>query len=347
MQDSAEIDLRSDTVTKPTPEMRQAMSEAPVGDDVYGEDPTVNRLQKMAADLLGFEEGLFVPSGTMGNQTAVNVHTEPGNEVILEEKCHIFNYEMATMASFSGVMPRTITTSDGVMPLDEVKDKVQDDIYYLSRTGLICLENSHNGQGGRVYPRSEAWKVLQLATEKGIATHLDGARLFNACEAAGIEPASFAKGFDSVMFCLSKGLGAPVGSMLVGDEEFIKSARATRKRLGGGMRQVGVLAAAGIYALENNLARLKVDHRNAKKLAQGLKDLGFEIQPDPPETNILFADGKELEADFAEISDELKTAGIRVSPGQGNVTRLVTHLGISEEDVDFFLDRLKEVINLP
>ncbi len=340
----SEIDLRSDTVTKPSDEMREAMATAPVGDDVYAEDPTINRLQELAAELLGFEAGLFVPSGTMGNQVAIWSHTEAGEEVILEGDSHIYIYELATMSAFSGVMPRTIKTDDGVLPVEEVKNSIHPDKYYLPDTGLIALENSHNNQGGRVYPFEEMRELLDYARSVNIPVHLDGARVFNASDASGVPVDELVDGFDSVMFCLSKGLGAPVGSVLVGSEEFIENALVGRKRFGGGMRQAGIIAAAGVYALENNVERLAEDHENARRLAEALKKMGFMITPEPTETNIFFANTTEIGVDAEELAGELKEDGIVIGPRDKENIRFVTHLDVNEEDIDVTIDAIESYL---
>src|SRR5215218_5328507 len=289
------IDLRSDTLTKPTPEMRSAMANAEVGDDVYGEDPTVNRLQERAADICGKEAALFVPTGSMGNQIAVKLHTRAGQEVVIEERGHIYNYEMAAMSAVSGALARPVRSSDGtgVLTWDEVKAAVRaaDAPYYVARTGLVALENSHNLAGGSVMTRSRTEEICEGAHALGVKVHLDGARVFNAAEALGETVAALARPADSVMFCLSKGLGAPVGSLLLGDRAFVDEARRWRKLLGGGMRQAGVLAAAGLVALEETPPRLAEDHANARRLAEGVAELpGVKIDPERVRTNIVIFD---------------------------------------------------------
>lgn len=330
----AEIDLRSDTVTRPSLEMRQAMAEAEVGDDVYAEDPTVNRLQEKAAEMLGFEASLFVPSGTMGNQVAIWTHTDPGQEVIVEKESHVYNYELGVMSDFSGVTPRPIASDDGTLEIEEIKKEINPPKYYLPETGLITLENTHNYQGGKVYPQEKIREVIDFANEAGLPVHLDGARVFNAAVASNREPSEIVNGLSSVMFCLSKGLGAPVGSMLVGSEEFIEKALVGRKRFGGGMRQVGILAAAGLYALENNVERMAEDHENAKKLWKALKELGFGLKPDPVETNIFFADTEKAGVNAEELAAFLKNRGIIIGPRGENEIRFVTHLDVDEDDID-------------
>lgn len=337
-----EIDLRSDTVTKPTEEMRKAIAGAEVGDDVYSEDPTVNRLQKMAAEMLGHEAGLYVPSGTMGNQVAINVHTDPGDEVILEEKSHIYNYEMGIISAASGAMPRPLSSDRGLLDSERVREEIRPDVEYLSDTTLLAVENTHNNQGGRVYCPSEIRPLIDLASEEGLSIHLDGARVFNAAVAQDLSPEALTGDFDSVMFCLSKGLGAPVGSVLVGDKFFIEEARVARKRFGGGLRQVGILAAAGVYALENHVERLDEDHRNAARLAEGLERLGFAINPNPVESNIFFVRTDPLNQDALELADSLESKGIRLGARDSSLIRIVTHLDISTDDVDYVLEVLKQ-----
>lgn len=338
------IDLRSDTVTRPSDRMREVMANAPVGDDVYAEDPTVNKLQEISADLLGFESALFVPSGTMGNQVAVWSHTESGEEVIVEAESHVFNYELGTMGAFSGVTPRPIPSSDGTLSVDKVKAAIHPDKYYLPTTGLITLENTHNNQGGRVYPLEKTKELLAFAVSKDLPVHLDGARIFNAAVASGKSPKELAEGFDSVMFCLSKGLGAPIGSVLVGSEEFISTALVGRKRFGGGMRQAGIIAAAGIYSLENNIERLDEDHQNAQTLARGLKELGFAVTPYPTETNIFFVNTEELNLNANKLAKYLKQEGIVISPSDDHNIRLVTHLDLNEEDIQTTLEKIRDFV---
>lgn len=324
------IDLRSDTVTKPTAEMRRAMAEAEVGDDVFGEDPTVNRLQERAAQLLGREAALFVPSGMMGNQIALKVHTQPGDEVILEEASHIFNAELAMMGAFSGVIPRPIATERGFMRWEQIERAIRPKVYYYSQTTLISLENTHNFKGGGVYPPELAREIVQKAHERGLKIHLDGARIFNAAIASERSVQELTAGFDSVMFSLSKGLGAPVGSVLVGSREFIERARRVRKMLGGGMRQVGILAAAGLYALEHHRERLKEDHENAQILAQELQKID-QIRLEPVETNIIIFELKRTPAE--KLVAALKARAIlthAIGPGK---IRLVTHLDVSRADI--------------
>jgi threonine aldolase len=343
------IDLRSDTVTKPTPAMRKVMAEAEVGDDVYGEDPTVNRLQEKAAEITGTEAALFVPSGTMGNQVAIAVHTRPGQEVIVEATSHIYNVEMATMARFSGVQPRVVFGERGVFSAEQVRQAIRPKLYYLAQTGLVCLENTHNAAGGRIWPLSGAREILEVAHAHGIPVHLDGARIFNASVATGIPVSELVRGFDSVMFCLSKGLGCPVGSLLCGSREFIEEARRVRKALGGGMRQAGILAAAGLYALEHHVERLAEDHENARILAQGLSEIPC-LSVTPPETNIVLVEILRGPT-AAELAERLKRRGVLVAPAgagtEARKLRLVTHLDVSREDIlrtiDLFWEELRGI----
>lgn len=335
------IDLRSDTVTKPTPKMREAIAQAEVGDDVYSEDTTVNKLEERSASIFGMEKALFVPSGTMGNQIALNVHTQPSDEVILEADSHIFNYELATMASFSGVMPRPISTPGGVLPVATVKAAIRPPTYYLSRTGLICLENTHNRKAGAVYPIEELQSAVKLAHSQGIPVHLDGARIFNASVASKIPVKQYVQNLDSVMFCLSKGLGCPVGSMLVGSQDFIVKARKVRKRLGGGMRQAGILAAAGLYALHSHIDRLEEDHQNARLLVQELENLD-SIEFEPVETNIIIFSLKDISGE--EFTSKMKDRGVLAHHIGPKRIRLVTHLDVSREDVMEAAKKMKEIL---
>ncbi|GAB4306194.1 MAG: GntG family PLP-dependent aldolase [Candidatus Bipolaricaulota bacterium] len=334
------IDLRSDTVTLPTAAMRRAMVVAEVGDDVYGEDPTVRRLEERAAALLGTEAALFVPSGTMGNQIAIACHTRPGQEVIVEADSHIYNVELATMARFSGVQPRVLVGERGIFSAHQVLSAIRPDLYYLAPTGLVCLENTHNGAGGRIWPLAGAREILDLAHARGIPVHLDGARVFNAAVATGLPVQELVHGFDSVMFCLSKGLGCPVGSILCGPRAFVAEARRARKALGGGMRQAGILAAAGLYALDHHVDRLAEDHAHARLLAAGLGEIeGLSVWP--PETNIVIFE-IEQGPDAATLCRGLAARGVLASPAGAGTSprrvRMVTHLGISHPDIEQTLD---------
>ncbi len=321
------IDLRSDTVTRPTPEMRRAMADAEVGDDVYGEDPTINHLEQRAAEIFQREAAIFIPSGTMGNQVAIKVHTKPGQEVICEERGHIFNYEMAMLSHFSGCLARPIFGEDGFLTWSEIQKRIAPGIYYRAQTGLISLENTHNMAGGTVWPQRQFDEICDGAHSAGLPVHLDGARIFNAAAATGKSVAELTRNCDSVMFCLSKGLGAPVGSLLVGSREFIDQSRVYRKSLGGGMRQAGVLAAAGLIALEKMPARLREDHENARFLAEGLSRIaGIKIDPRKVQTNIVvFEISGMTSADLARRLAEQNILASGISP---EAMRLVTHMDV-------------------
>jgi threonine aldolase len=337
------IDLRSDTVTKPTPAMRKAMMEAEVGDDVYGEDPTVNRLQERAAEIFGKEAALFVPTGSMGNQIAVKLHTRPGDEVIIEERGHIFNYEMGAPSVLSGVMIRPVraASGDGHLTWEEIESALHiDQPYYACPTGLICLENTHNFGGGSVMSAEQTSEICENAHKLNLPVHLDGARIFNSAVAQNETVENLSKDCDSVQFCLSKGLGAPVGSMLLGKKDFIAEARVWRKRLGGGMRQVGILAAAGLIALEESPKRLHIDHENAKRLAEGVANL---IDAEKVQTNIVIFDVSATGKTSAEICEELKKENIFAIPF-GKAIRMVTHCDVSREDIEKTLQVLLRIL---
>ncbi len=342
------IDLRSDTVTKPTDAMRRAMANAEVGDDVYGEDPTVNRLQKLASEIFRKEAALFVPTGSMGNQIAVKLHTKPGDEVIIEERGHIFNYEMGTPAVASAVTIRPVKSKNGSGHLtwDEIADALHvDRPYYSCPTGLICLENTHNFAGGSVLTAENCAHLCEQAHSKGIPIHMDGARIFNAATALETPVAELTRHCDSVQFCLSKGLGAPAGSILLGTSDFIREARIWRKRFGGGMRQVGILAAAGIIALEDSPKRLRDDHLNARLLAEGIAGIpGLEIDADKVASNIVIFDIAGTGKDSSKICADLKTRQILAIPF-GNAIRMVTHCDISRTDIDNTLCTLSKILS--
>src|SRR5947209_14723859 len=338
------IDLRSDTVTKPTPEMRRAMAEAEVGDDVYGEDPTINRLEQRAAEIFGREAALFVPSGSMGNTIAIKVLTHPGREIICEERAHIYNYEMGMLSRFSGCVPRLVPAPDGILTWAEVKKRIAPKIYYRAQTGLVSLENTNNMAGGSVYPQEVSDEICDGAHDTGIPVHLDGARVFNAATALGKSVAEITRKFDSVMFCLSKGLGAPVGSLVVGSRKFIEEARAVRKALGGGMRQAGILAAAGLIALEKMPARLQEDHDHARLLAEGLSQIrGIRIDPKKSPTNILVFDISGTGMNTAELSQKLGARNILANGINPEQMRFVTHIDVSREDCLRTLEVVREI----
>lgn len=341
----AAVDLRSDTVTKPTVEMRQAMFEAEVGDDVYGEDPTINRLEQRAAEIFNREAAIFVPTGSMGNQIAIKIHTRPGQEIICEERGHVYNYEMATLASFSGCLVRPIFAEGGILHWDQIKRKIAGKTYYVTQTGLVSLENTHNMAGGTVYPTSVAEEICDGAHEHGLPVHLDGARVFNAATALGKPVAEITKNFDSVMFCLSKGLGAPVGSMLVGSREFVDEARKYRKALGGGMRQAGILAAAGLIALEKMPARLHEDHANAKFLAGELAKLpGIKIDPKSVQTNILIVDISGTGMNSNEFAHKLAQKGLLIGTVNDEIVRFLTHMDVDRAACERAAQIVHEVV---
>jgi len=320
------------------------MAEAEVGDDVYGEDPSVNRLEQRAAQIFEREAALFVPTGTMGNQIAIKVHTHHGQEVICEERAHIINLESATVAAFSGCMPRTIYGEDGVLTWAQIKRKIAPTAYYRSQTGLIVLENTLNLAGGTIFPQDVADEVCDRAHEVGLPVHLDGARIFNASVATGKPVAQISRKFDSVMFCLSKGLGAPVGSMLLGSKAFIEKGRVYRKAMGGGMRQAGILAAAGLIALEKMPPRLKEDHENARLLAEGLAQIpGIKIDPQKVPTNILVFDVGETGIEANEFNQRLAVKKVLANVIGPELMRFVTHLNVSREDCLKTLDVVREI----
>jgi len=339
------VDLRSDTVTRPTPAMRRAMAEAEVGDDVYREDPTVNRLQERAAEIFGREAGLFVPSGTMGNQAAIKVHTHHGQEVICEAGAHLFHYEMAMMAAFAGCMARPVWADDGILTWDLIAPQIRGLSDHHARTGLIELESTTNLGGGSVYPPEISDDICDRAHALGLPVHLDGARIFNASVALGRSVRELTAKFDSVMFCLSKGLGAPVGSLLVGSKEFIEEGRLVRKMLGGGMRQAGVLAAAGLVALEESPKRLHLDHENAQFLARSLAEIpGIKIDPEKVVTNILFFDVSGTGLMAPEISRQLAGQGILANALNPKLLRMVTHCDVDRQGCARALNVLRSIV---
>lgn len=324
----ATIDLRSDTVTKPTPAMRAAMASAEVGDDVYGEDPTVNKLEARAAEIFGREASIFFPTGSMANQTAIRLHTQHGQEVVCEARSHIVDWEMGMVSAFSGCQLRTVPGDRGVLTWDRIKTALSPKIYYRAQTGLISLENSHNMAGGTVTSPDVYEEIWSGARDAGIPVHLDGARVFNAAAALNIPVDELTSGFSSVMFCLSKGLGAPVGSMLVGSRKFIERARSVRKALGGGMRQAGILAAAGLIALEESPKLLHKDHANARFLAESLAELKqVEIDLATVQTNIVIFKIKEV-SDVAPLLAQLKKCGIFAGSAAADQIRFVTHYDV-------------------
>ena len=339
------IDLRSDTVTKPSPAMRRAMAEAEVGDDVYIEDPTVNRLQARAAEIFGREAGLFVPSGSMGNLVCIMAQATRGQEVICEAAGHVYNYEMASMSALGGVLPRVIPTTDGIMSWEQISPAIREKAYYRPQTALVALENTHNMAGGTVYPSRVAHEICDKAHDAGLRVHLDGARVFNAAVYLGENVAEMTKKFDSIQFCFSKGLGAPVGSMIVGSRDFIEHGRVLRKMLGGGMRQVGVLAAAALVALEEGPKRLHVDHENARLLAQGLAQIpGIGVQPDKVQTNIVLYDVGATGLSSTQFLKRLAERHVLGGPVDARRVRMVTHLDVDRNDIEQSLRIIGEVV---
>jgi threonine aldolase len=342
------VDLRSDTLTRPTPEMRRAMAEAEVGDDVYGEDPTVNALESRAAQIFGKEAALFVPSGCMGNLIAIKCWTHHGDEVVCEERSHVNLYELASMSAVAGCMPRAVRGDEGLLAWKQIEVAIRPKIYYDSQTALICLENTHNMAGGTVSPTAQTREICGRAHKVGLKVHLDGARIFNASVGLGESVADMTRDFDSVMFCLSKGLGAPVGSMLVGSTGFIAKARIYRKMFGGGMRQAGVLAAAGLLALEKSPSRLHVDHENARRLAAGISRLpSLRINSSKVPTNIVIFDCSATGKTAVEFCDELYRRGVWALDTAFHSVRLVTYCDVSSADIDRALVALQDLVATP
>ena len=329
------IDLRSDTVTKPTPAMREAMANAEVGDDVYGEDPTVNRLESRAAELLGKEAALFVPTGVMANQLSIRLHTKPGDEVIVESTAHIIRYEGGSASSLSGVQLCCVPGDRGILDPDRVTAAIRPRDVHNPPTTLLCLEQTHNSGGGSVYPLAILRRLVGLARENGLALHLDGARLFNAVAATGVSAKEYSQFFDTVSFCLSKGLGAPLGSMIVADRERVAQLRRLRKIFGGGMRQVGIVAAAGIYALEHHITRLKDDHAHAKRLAELLQAIPtISVNPTEVETNIIVFKVDHSTKLAKDWVAECQKAGVLLNAVGSHTFRVVTHLDVSAQDIE-------------
>ena len=331
-----QIDLRSDTVTKPSAQMLEAMVKAPVGDDVYGEDPTINKLEALASKMLGTQAAIFCTSGTQSNLLALLVHCERGDEYIVGQLAHTYRYEGGGAAVFGSIQPQPLDfEADGTLSLEKVSQFIKPDDYHFANTSLLCLENTH---AGKVLPLEYLREAKKFAMDKGLMLHLDGARVFNAAVKLKVDVKEITKYFDTISFCLSKGLGAPVGSVLCGSRDQIKKARRWRKVLGGGMRQSGILAAAGIFALSNNIEQLEQDHDNGLALAQGLSEIdGIHIDVEMIQTNIFFAD---ITADMGSLCDFLKKK--RIIIGKNNHLRIVTHLDISREDIDYTIKAFKE-----
>ncbi|MBI5476298.1 MAG: low-specificity L-threonine aldolase [Ignavibacteriales bacterium] len=329
------IDLRSDTVTKPSEQMRRAMMDALVGDDVYGEDPTVNELQEMTAKMFGKDAALFVPSGTMGNEICIKLHTQPGDEIIVEADSHIFIYETAAPSLLAGVQMFPLAGRRGLLTVEQIKKAIRPSAYYLPKTKLICLENTHGRSAGSVIPIDEIKKIYALAKSEKIKMHLDGARLWNASVASNIPVHRYAEYFDTISVCFSKGLGAPIGSMIIGSSEDIEAARRYRKIFGGGMRQVGILAAAAIYALKNNIARLSTDHENAKLFYSLLCNLKkIKINPEEVQTNMVIIDITSTGYSQTELLNMLKSKGVLFTPERDNSIRAVMHLDVCRNDIE-------------
>jgi len=336
------IDLRSDTVTRPTAAMRAAMATAEVGDDVYHEDPTINRLEARAAEVFGKEAAIFVPTGSMGNLIGARLHLESGQELICEARSHVLDWEMGMVASYAGGTTRTVAGQRGILSWELISSKISPKIYYRAQTGLVWLENTHNIAGGTVTPLPVLQEIWAGAKEAGLPVHLDGARVFNAATALGLSVAEITSGFDTVMFCLSKGLGAPVGSMLVGSKKHIERARVFRKALGGGMRQAGVLAAAGLIALEEMPKRLGEDHANARLLAEAVDSCeGASIDLEGVQTNIVIFSVK---GDAAGLVAGLKAKGVLSSAIGPKDVRLVTHFDVSRADCELAAGVLREML---
>jgi threonine aldolase len=341
--DENTIDLRSDTVTTPSDEMRDAARDADVGDDVYRDDPTVNELERRAAEAVGTEAALYVPSGTMANQIAVHVHTKPGQELLLEHESHIYRWELAGASKLSGVQTRTIDAGDRCVPTpDEVAAGLVDEDLHRPGTGLLSLENTHNYRGGVAIPVADIDAAAAVARDADVPAHLDGARVFNAAVALGVDASEVVAPVDSVTFCLSKGLGAPVGSILAGDEAFIDEARRVRKLFGGGMRQAGMIAAPGLRALDN-VDRLADDHANAERLADGLSGLDGVDTP-APDTNIVVAHTEAAGIPAADLVDACKAAGVGCVEFDEYTTRFTTHLDVDTDDVDEAVDRIGDAV---
>jgi len=332
MKFMSKIDLRSDTITKPSQTMREYMMQAEVGDDVFAEDPTVNRLREKVAELLGKETALFVPSGTQANQICLNANTQPGQEVIVDYNAHIFNYESGAGGMLSGIQLHPVIGENGFPSVEQIQEVIRPFDDHYPQTGLICLENTHNKAGGTIFPIEDIANISELVNQHNLRMHLDGARLWNASVATGIALSEYAKYFNSVSLCFSKGLGAPIGSIIVGSKEFIKKAHFYRKAYGGGMRQVGIIAAACEYALENNFAKLNTDHSNAKKIADTLHSLpSIEIELNSVQTNLIIFDVSKMGKTASDVCLLLEENGILALPFGPTKIRFVTHLDVSSE----------------
>jgi threonine aldolase len=339
------IDLRSDTVTRPTPEMLTAMTTAEVGDDVFGDDPTINALQEYAADLLGKEAGLFVPTGSMGNQVSLGALARPGDEIVCEANAHFLHYEGGSVAAHLGLMMRPLPGEAGVITADQVASTIRRGSEHNPRTAVVAMENTHNAAGGRIFPIDEARAVAKVARDRGVSLHMDGARLFNAQAATGTSAAEWASCADTVTFCFSKGLGAPVGSMVVGPSDLLVESHRLRKRLGGGMRQAGVLAAAARVALETGPARLHEDHANARRLGEALADMDQDaVKLEAIDTNMVYVDVGVFGTTGAQVSEALRREGVLTLGSEAPVIRLVTHRDVSSDDIETAILALRKVL---
>lgn len=338
------VDLRSDTITQPTDEMREAMRKAVVGDDYYREDPTVTELEELAAAKLGKEAGLFVTSGTMGNLVSILTHTQRGDAIILEAEAHIYRCETAHLAAVAGVMPRRVKGKRGVLDPADVEEAIFAEGVLYPRTSLLCVENTHNAAGGTCVAPNQMSSLRKMANAHGMAIHVDGARIFSAAVALGVDPQELAKDADSLTFCLSKNLACPFGSLIVANREIIERARKNRQMVGGGMRQGGIMAAAGIVALRTMIDRLSEDHDNARALAEGMVRLGFEIDMETVQTNMVFFEVPTEMIDAKEFMQDLDKLGVRVNPPRKGRFRMVTHYGVTREDIDYTLQSVKQVI---
>ncbi len=338
------VDLRSDTVTQPTKEMREAMGNAVVGDDYYREDPTVAELEELAAAKLGKEAGLFVASGTMGNLVSILTHTQRGDAIILEGEAHVYRCETAHLAAVAGVMPKRVKGNKGVLDPTDVEEAIFAEGVLYPRTRLLCVENTHNAAGGTCITPARMSAFRKIADTHDLAIHVDGARIFSAAVALGVDPQELVKDADSATFCLSKNLACPFGSLIVGDREFIERARRNRQMVGGGMRQAGIMAAAGIVALRTMIDRLSEDHANAKVLAEGLFELGLEIDMEAVQTNMVFLEVPSEMMVAKEFVQDLGDLGVRVNPPAGRRVRMVTHYGITREDVEYTIQAVRNVI---
>ena len=338
------VDLRSDTVTQPTDEMREAMRNAVVGDDYYGEDPAVAALEELAAAKLGMEAGLFVTSGTMGNLVSILTHTRRGEAIILEAEAHVYRCETAHLAGVAGVMPKRVKGNRGILDPRDIEEAIFAEGVLYPRTSLLCVENTHNAAGGTCVTPAQMSALRKVANSHGMAIHVDGARIFSAAVALGVDPKELAKDADSLTFCLSKNLACPFGSLIVANREFIKGARKNRQMVGGGMRQAGIMAAAGAVALRTMIDRFAEDHDNARVLAEGLLQLGLEIDMEAVQTNMVFFRVPSEMMDAKKFVQDLGKSGVRVNPPAGRRIRMVTHYGITREDIEYTMQAVKEVI---